>query len=498
MSNRGLFLWVVLATLVTAALYLWGWYGVSVGDTFVMRRAHLIPASDTWSYWVELFSHPHHGPQYRPVGFFVYFWVMGKLFASSHWSLALASYGLFAWSLAELLLLGRRMNWGTLSLILMTSVMLLHPVTANIMDQSFAMKYQFTLAVLVHGLRMLLEPRIPAYRWGLLFVLGVLAGLSQEGTIVFPFIWLLWDICLHKKFRWPHLAYLGLVVLYFVARTFYLPARPATGFMQVSWAYLPTGLSYYLHIIFSPLIGMFHFSQHEVTPFNALWIIAPGAFLVFGILALMRRRWLPMFCGMAAFALVFPYSLLVNHMNYDRAYWGLAPAALLLGFIAQHLNAGWRYLLLFFVVTLGASQYVHRPTVVSYANNMRSLQTKTRELATKINPRPGETIAIYFESPIAVDHWLNENLPAGELAHLAQGSTIFLFSNHARRNGTQVIKDGVKYFIFMYDKSHRIAGQHYATAYGIDKFQNLHSFYMKIDWDREFHVPVFFPPGGVQ
>lgn len=498
MSNRRLFLWVVLATLATAALYLWSWYGVSMGDTFVMRRAHLIPGSDTWAYWVELFSHPHHGPQYRPVGFFVYFWVMGKLFASSHWALALVSYGLFAWSLTELLLLGRRMGWGTLSLVMMTLVMVLHPVTANIMDQSFAMKYQFTLAVLVHGLRMLIDSRIAAYRWVLLFVLAVLAGLSQEGTIVFPFVWLLWDVCLHKKFRWPHFAYLVLVAIYFIARSIYLRDLPSTGFMQVSWAYLPTGISYYLHIIFSPLLGMFNFAQHEVMAFNVLWIIAPLAFLIFGSVALLRRHWLPMFCGMAAFGLAFPYALLVNHMNYDRAYWGLAPAALLLGFIAHHLNAKWRYLLLFFVFTLGSSQYVHRSTVASYGESMRTLQSKTRELAAKINPQPGETLAIFFESPTQVDHWMNENLPAGELAHLAEGSTIFLFFNYAKRNGTQVIKDGVKYFIFMYDKPHLIAGQYFATAYGIDKFQNFHSFYMKIEWDREFHVPVFFPPGGVQ
>ena len=103
MKTRYLILWTLLATLITAALYLWPHYGVVVGDTYVMRKAHLIPGNSTFQYWWSVFSQANHGPQYRPVGFFAYFWVMGKLFNSSLASLALASYFFYAWSLTCLL-----------------------------------------------------------------------------------------------------------------------------------------------------------------------------------------------------------------------------------------------------------------------------------------------------------------------------------------------------------------------------------------------------------
>ena len=51
---------------------------------------YLLPAtnisgSDTLNYWFQIFSGPNHGPQYRPLSFFVFFKMMGSVLQNKIW-----------------------------------------------------------------------------------------------------------------------------------------------------------------------------------------------------------------------------------------------------------------------------------------------------------------------------------------------------------------------------------------------------------------------------
>lgn len=497
MKTRHLLFWTFVATLVTAALHLYPNYGFPVGDTFIMQKAHLTPRNETFAYWWDVFSRPNHGPQYRPVGFFAYFWVMGKLFDASLASLAVASYLFFAWSLGELLLLCRRLGWGRLSMLGVTAVMVLHPVTSNILDQSFAMKYQFTLAVLIHGMRLMMEKEVPPWRWVLLYVLAILVGLSQEGAIVFPFIWLLWDWARHRTFRYQHLFFFALVALYGLAKLTYLRMPIANDFMRVSLPDLPMGASYYLHVIFSPLLGIYRFVAIGHRPASFVWLVAPLFFLGVGVYASLRRQWLPLFCGVAAVALVAPYAGLVNHISFDRAYWGLLPAALLVGWL---LSSGKKWIWAIAVVILvglGTSFRHQNEWNQLRLVTMREIGPKVAELVALIGPRPGETIAIFFTAPKKLTNdWINFYLVTGAMSHAIPKDTTVIINLDGRNSVWRefvLLKDGIKYFGFYLGKIQRSASSHQTTFWGADQFQVRHSFLVDVKWDREFNVPVLFP-----
>lgn len=497
MSTRHLLLWTLGATLVAAALYLLPNFGHAIGDAYIMRKAHLTPLNDTWEYWWQVFSKPNHGPQYRPVGFFAYFWVMGKLFDNSFASLAIASYLFFAWSLAELLLLCRRLGWGYLSLVGITLVMVLHPVTSNILDQSFAMKYQFTLAVLIHGLRLMVEKEVPLYRWLILFGLSILAGLSQEGTVVFPFVWLLWDIAWHRRLRWQHAFYFSLVVAYFAARVFVFRLPPRSGFMQVSWEYLPTGLSYYLNVIFSPFIGSYGWLSIDASFKTAVWLVAPVMVLILSLWSLRRSQWIPLFCLMAACALVAPYAVLVNHIGYDRAYWGLLPAGLLIGWCLQ--KGDRRSLVMLGVCTLALiySFSKQKAWCDSYLESMKTIDLKTRELLAHIKPKKGETIAIFFDAKEETHNdWINYTLVTGAMSHIFPADTTFHISlkrYESLDSSSILIANGIRFYLVYASRFRYINGKRNTLFILGDQFQVRHFQPANFNWDREFEFPVFFP-----
>ncbi len=489
MSTRNLLLWAFVATLVAAALYLMPNYGIAIGDTYVMRKSHLTPQSGTWDYWLQIFSNPNHGPQYRPIGFFAYFWVMGKIFNSSFAALAMVSYLFFAWSLAELLLLCRRLGWGYFSLIGISLVMVMHPVTTNILDQSFAMKYQFTLAVLIHGLRLMIEKDIPLYRWLILLVLSLLVGLSQEGAVVFPFVWLLWDLAWHRRVRWQHAFYFSLVVIYLSARIFIFKMPPQSGFMQVSWMHLPEGMSYYLNVIFSALVGNFAWSN--------IWPIVPFVVFLVALREIRRGEWLPAFCFLTACALIAPYAVLVNHIGHDRAYWGLLPLALFVGWCMQKDTRKSAAVLSGLVVVLILSFMVQKRKTDAYVKTMKEIELKTRDILTRLKPQKGETIAIFFDAKRKLEnYWTNYLLVTGSMSHLISNDvTLYVSLNNYGLVGSRYsfyIKNGIRYFHQASTKFHVIGKKRYTTLILTDQFQVRHFHFVDLNWDRDIDLPVFF------
>ncbi|MBY0516568.1 MAG: hypothetical protein K2P81_06660 [Bacteriovoracaceae bacterium] len=488
MTKKMIILTSFAATLAVALLYVFNFWNVAVADTYIMRDSIRIPGSNTFAYWLDVFSHQNHGPQYRPVGFFTYFWLMGYFFNASLWSLAMVSYGLLFWSFIELGKLFKRFQWGSKAFVTSLVVMVFHPVMGNILDQSFAIKYQFTLAVFLMGLNLFTQTNSKS-KWIFFLFLSLLCGLSQEGTIVFPFIWLVWDFYWNKKLKWPHCVLFSYVAIYLIARTIFFDV-PRAGFMEVSWKHLPVGLSYYLHKIFSSPFGIYDYGANYNGSFQGVWLSSIVIILGVSVFALYKKQWVPLLFLGFTFCLVAPYSVLINHIGYDRGYWGLACIGVIAAWVVQYSK---RWSLLIMILFLGGSLISlksHWPNNVSYMNLMANIPMKAQDFIKKINPAKDEFVLIKLTSNDLEDEWLNFMLFAGEIAH--QDPSVHLILEFYDGRGFNLdyrhyVRDGVKYRI-------RKIFPERKTVYTLDQFQHTQLLELpKPLVDRELSMSMPFP-----
>jgi hypothetical protein len=317
-------------------------------------------------------------------------------------------------------------------------------------------------------------------------------------VIVFPFVWLLWDWAWQKRFRYQHLFFFALLALYGLAKLTTLRMPKVTDFMDVSLTYLPVGASYYLHVIFSPLLGVYRFLAIAPQSPEPSWLLVPLFFLGVGVYAVLRRQWLPLFCGAAAVALVAPYAGLVNHISYDRVYWGLLPASLLVGWLLDSQEKRTWVFAGLILVGLAVSFDHQRKWNGPRLATMRAIEPKVVALASAIAPKSGETIAIFLEGPQKLEHdWINFYLVTGAMSHVFPKETTIIVNIDGRRDSAWhdfvLLKDGIKYFGVYLGKIRRTENSHHTFFWGADQFQTRHTFNLDLKWDREFHVPILFP-----
>src|SRR5665647_1936213 len=113
MNKRFNLTWLAWSVVVAIMCYLL-LPNLLLDDSLKMSIASSIPGADTWSYWRAIFTGPNHGPQYRPIGFFAYFYVFSKLFGANPIPYHLFSYILFILSLYQIMKLADKLLPGQL------------------------------------------------------------------------------------------------------------------------------------------------------------------------------------------------------------------------------------------------------------------------------------------------------------------------------------------------------------------------------------------------
>ncbi len=74
--------------IIASAVCLWGFYldsFIPMGDAWKAFGAGKHPSAHTFDYWLHIFTQPIHGPQYRPLSYYVIFYFFGKLFGPVAW-----------------------------------------------------------------------------------------------------------------------------------------------------------------------------------------------------------------------------------------------------------------------------------------------------------------------------------------------------------------------------------------------------------------------------
>jgi hypothetical protein len=210
-------------------------------DSLNFLSTNLIPETRTASYWLDIFSKPNGwGFQYRPLGFFTYFYLAKSVLGTQVVLYRILSFCFMAAILRNLHLWARETFQSPLSYIPPFFLFFHYTQVFVLIDLSCMIKYQFV--GWLFSLSMLSIWR--AYKnqsspsWALLTLTCWLSMLAHEGTITFSSVFLLSLMALGIRPRPQFFLCFVPAFAYAIARTFFWPSI-ASSFMAFQAQFIP-------------------------------------------------------------------------------------------------------------------------------------------------------------------------------------------------------------------------------------------------------------------
>ncbi len=183
----------ILGYLFFLSLY---WWTFSIGitlDSLIFRVAGTLPQAQTLSYWLDIFASPNNGPQYRPLGFFGYFFITQKLFGDNIIAHRLLACVLYSLTLYLTWIAARRMSGSFVAGGLSFLFLAIHyGWVFPILDISCVAKYLLTVFLLTLGINISLDEKKSSIGKGItLTLITMISIFCMEGAVVFPLIFVL-------------------------------------------------------------------------------------------------------------------------------------------------------------------------------------------------------------------------------------------------------------------------------------------------------------------
>ena len=298
-----------------------------VGDGFKVFSAGGGSEGLTLKYLWHILTHPTNGPQYRPISFFLYFYVLKPFFGFQTVFYQLVALAMFAGSTVYLWRILEKLSISILAKVPAVLFAVLHLNHVGfIADISQSEKYFFPLFVVSFGVHWAITTkRVCLSRVLVLFLLCSVAILSHEGAVVFPFIFLsvrYWRIGKIEREMWftaiPSL-------LYFLMRL--VTGLPSQGFMAVDLGHVIFSMPFYMEsVLFGGLGGVF---EEKIYVLGVVFLIA---WILLGFYY--RGAWLLLAVNLA---LLLPFAVLKNHTYSNRACWASFAFAIVVGLFLKFL-----------------------------------------------------------------------------------------------------------------------------------------------------------------
>lgn len=300
-----------------------------------------IPGSGTLEYWFGIFTSQNHGPQYRPLSFFVFFKIMGSVLQNIIWQYHLIGSILFFlcciyfYKTLEKL---KTSPWINVSLVLL---FIASPYHYNISEITFIAKYYLTQLILILGIYISLTPSLTLKKNILLSLLSLIAIMTHEGSITFFATWLAFRFSNGLDLKKQNIL-IVLPTLFYIFVRIFIFGVPGHGFMKISWLFLfdsiETFMNHawtansleqgYLYTLFLVLISislsMFYFKKNK----NLICI------LLFSIV------------------IASPFMLLENHSTPDRVIWLSIFPSLFLKEFTKEFNAKEFFMIMIITITI--------------------------------------------------------------------------------------------------------------------------------------------------
>jgi hypothetical protein len=366
-------------------------------DASKMARPTLMENANTLGYWWHIFTHSNHGPQYRPLGFFGYFYLVDWVFGASalaHTFISALFFNGCLYLMAQLLR-ARDSLAGCAAWIFFA----LNPAFLSIKDFSFNLKYYGVMLFFVWGLK-----KISLAGWTktltLQLTLGLfLALLSHEGSLTLGAVFLVCHFALHRRI--PRHALWTLLPLFTYLAVRLANGVPRQGFMQVGMdKLLPLAGSY---------LGI-SWAGHGVSQFplfsTPLILTGLAGLLLFSALAL-RGKSLPLAgLTLAVVMVASPFSLLPQHSAPDRVMWALPLVAMLWQLVFREVGLKWQRPLLvgwLLLTHVGLTQnLLHKQqSLTQQVRWMEEVNTELLKHATTQPPVP----VVRFSDNSKLDRW---------------------------------------------------------------------------------------------
>lgn len=352
-------------------------------DGNIMMSISSIEGVNGFDYWLDIFTRPNHGPQYRPLSFYAVFNVIPRLFPFGTYIFHLLGIIFIAVAFLNLNKIMNKLEVPEKLKCLLGILFIIHPVFVSFLEITFVFKYGFPLFVLSYLLRTMTESSLKPVDLLSLMLLLTLAIISHEGSIVFFSIGWMFYFLLNRNFA-PKLLVLAIpTIVYLIARIFYFGV-PTEKFMAINFEQMPLNLMKGLAYTWLP--------SHEIAFELRLLLIA-----VFTSFFLWRKYfWEVSFAFLSTIAILSTFSLLGDHFFPERIVWEALIVPLFFAFIVKEnrkIQNSNKFILLFLVFFF-INYIQQKKSLFEYANKIESqMEYYTKDIRDYFN-------TLGFKSPV--------------------------------------------------------------------------------------------------
>lgn len=326
--------------LLAVTVFTWYWplwkYGFT-GDDFHLLSANQSQGANRWQYWWSLFLRRNgFEVQYRPIGFFSYFYIARSLFGLAVWKFRLLGLGLLISTSWVLLIWFRRLLNHIGAATLGALFFALHPTHVYVLGEiSCYAKYYLPLLLFCISLLWIESERGSRMSWPM--VVGLTFGVAfsimcNEGCFVFPLVYLAYGFI--RKKPWTRMWVCMIPSLIYLGVRLFVWKLPQHGFMTFQWLAIPRLFFYYQNFLWNYPLG-FPIVRNTEINFIPGFIVVSALIAVTVLIGRRTHQWLPLFAILAATILVVPFAGLARHLEIGKYLcWASVGFALFLAWCA--------------------------------------------------------------------------------------------------------------------------------------------------------------------
>jgi len=294
-------------------------------DFYRFWLASKISSSETLDYWLHVFTVRTHGAQYRPFSFFVIPFLTRSLLGDNILYYHIYSALLFFTSVVFLWKFLNNFFSNIYSKSVGIFVYLIffgHYELISVI--SYSWKYYFPFIVLTYCLNKILEEKVSKRDNLLILLLLIISIPSQEGSFVFPILFVALDFLKNKRIKLRHFIWFIPSIIYAFFR-FVLWKVPNKGFMSLNFLQSFKTLGYYIQDFISSAWGIAH--EQYIDKFYWLGSIFLILWLVLSIIN--RKRYQIAFSLLVFLVCILPFAILDGHIRNHHMLWSVLGIVLL-------------------------------------------------------------------------------------------------------------------------------------------------------------------------
>ena len=417
------------------------------GDTLNLMTAVVNPSASSLDYWIHIFTNPTNDVQYRPISFFVIYYLFRNVFGPVAWPFQCLGMILIVLGGKLFFNLIRETSKNFFLALVGSCFLICHSSVINMMtDSSFIEKYYFPIIVLIFGLLIVKRKGLNQLLYCIvLTLLSVLSIMSHEGSFVFPIVFIFFDFTIYKTLRKQYFLLILPSIIYFLARLFYFKI-PSEGFMEVDLLTLINYLPKYLDYVLIPR----HFLKFIGT---IGWLPNPSMcfFSIFSLVCVFfisKKHYLTIsVLFFSIIIILLPFSVLINHFYWNRSVWAIVPTVLLISFIVgniQRMKIKILFCGIFFAwfLILGHSSILEIKGWKKYIYSQTKIQKQLR-LSIAKQLKKGVPAVIYIDSIKVPNPWKHKLLAGFLSLHFPKET--FIIKNYKTpmklfiKNGTYYV-----------------------------------------------------------